>query len=43
MFNKITPEKAGIPSQNILDFINTLNSYQINTHSIIMAKGKDII
>ena len=43
MFNKISPEKAGIPSRNITDFINTLNSYNINTHSIIMAKGNNII
>lgn len=43
MFNKISPEKAGIPSCNITDFINTLNSYNINTHSIIMAKGNNII
>jgi len=43
MFNKISPEKAGIPSRNILDFINTLNSYSINTHSIIMAIGNNII
>ncbi len=43
MFNKISPEKAGIPSRNITDFINTLNSYNINTHSIIMARGNNII
>lgn len=43
MFSKISPEKAGIPSKNIANFINTLNSYNINTHSIIMAKGNNII
>ena len=43
MFSKISPEKAGIPSKSIANFINTLNSYNINTHSIIMAKGNNII
>lgn len=43
MFSKISPEKAGISSKNIANFINTLNSYNINTHSIIMAKGNNII
>ena len=43
MFNKISPEKAGVSSRSISDFINTLDSYNINTHSIIMAKGDNII
>ena len=42
MFNKISPEKAGISSEKIQHFVETLNSYKINTHSLIMARGNDI-
>ena len=42
MFNKISPEKAGISSKNVLEFIKTLEKYHMCTHSIIMARGKDI-
>ena len=42
MFKKISPEKAGISSEKIQRFVETLNSYKINTHSLIMARGNDI-
>ena len=42
MFQKITPEQAGISSRNVLKFLKTLERYQFCTHSIIMARGKDI-
>lgn len=42
MFNKISPEKAGISSKAILDYVKTLESYNLKTHSIIFAKGNDI-
>lgn len=42
MFNLLTPEAAGISSKEISLFINTLNSYGINTHSIIMARSNNI-
>ena len=42
MFKKITPERAGISSKNVLDFIKSLEKYRLMTHSIIMAKGNDI-
>ena len=42
MFRKISPEKAGISSEKIQHFVETLNSYKINTHSLIMARGNDI-
>lgn len=42
MFNKISPERAGISSKHILDYIKTLESYDLKTHSIIFAKGNDI-
>ncbi len=41
-FKTITPEKAGISSKNVLNFIKTLESYNACTHSIIMAKGENI-
>ena len=42
MFNKITPEQAGISSRNILDFLRTLDQYGFSTHDVIMARGNDI-
>ena len=42
MFQKITPEQAGISSRNVLKFLKTLEKYHFCTHSIIMARGKDI-
>ena len=43
MFERISPEKAGISSQAILDYIKTLEAYNHNTHSLIMARGNNII
>lgn len=43
IFKSVTPEQAGISSEHISNFINTLNSYSINTHSIVMARGNNII
>lgn len=42
MFGKTTPEKAGISSKNVLEFIKGLEKYRLMTHSIIMAKGNEI-
>ena len=42
MFTTITPEQAGISSRNVLKFIKTLDKYHFCTHSIIMARGKNI-
>jgi len=42
MFNSITPEKAGISSKHILNFINVLEKHKLSTHSFVMAKGNDI-
>ncbi len=42
MLNTITPEKAGISSENIIKFIDKLESEQLATHSFIMAKGNSI-
>lgn len=42
MFSTITPEKAGIPSKTVLEFLKVLYGYGFATHSIIMARGNDI-
>ena len=42
MFDKITPEKAGISSARVLEFINTLEKRGLPMHSILMMKGNDI-
>ena len=42
MFERISPEQAGIPSRAVLKFIKTLENYKLNTHSIIMARGDKI-
>lgn len=42
MFNKITPEKAGISSEKITEYINCLNNCGANTHGLMLLKGNDI-
>jgi len=42
MFQTITPEQAGISSAKVLEFIKALDDHELNTHSIIMARGNDI-
>lgn len=42
MFRTVSPESAGISSEKVLKFIQTLEQYNFCTHSFIMARGKDI-
>ncbi len=42
MFERISPEKAGISSEAVLGFIKMLEKYKMSTHSIIMARGNNI-
>ena len=42
MFEKITPEAAGIASGKVLDFVKMLDGYGFQTHSMIMARGEKI-
>lgn len=42
MFEKITPEDAGLPSKNIKEFIDTLEENGCTTHSLILMKGDKI-
>ena len=38
-----TPEVMGISSQDILDYVNLLEEYQLATHDIIIARGDSIV
>ena len=38
----ITPEQAGIPSENIAKYIDILEKNRLATHSVIMARGENI-
>lgn len=40
--NTITPEEAGIHSQDIRSFLEFLEEYHFSTHNIIIARGNDI-
>ena len=40
--NYITPEQAGISSENIREYIEMLENNRLTTHSVIMMKGNDI-
>lgn len=42
MFNTVSPESVGISSKNVLAFFEVLARYNLNTHSIIMARGDKI-
>ncbi len=43
MFERITPEQAGISSETILGYIKILEESNLNTHSLILARGNNII
>ncbi len=42
MFRNVSPESVGIESARVRKFLETLESYGYDTHSIIMARGDDI-
>lgn len=42
MFEKITPEAAGVPSSAITSYIRTLEKRGIVTHSLLLLKGESI-
>lgn len=43
MFKNMTPETAGISSEKVLEFFKTIDSANLTTHSVIMAKGDNIV
>ena len=42
MFQIASPESAGISSKRVLEFVKALEQYNLNTHSILMARGNQI-
>ncbi len=42
IFEKASPEECGISSTAVLSFIKTLDSYGLDTHGYIMARGNKI-
>ena len=41
-FEKLSPEECGISSERVLNFLKALDSYGLETHGYIMAKGNKI-
>lgn len=41
-FETVSPESIGISSKKVLEFIQILDKYKLNTHSIIMARGNKV-
>lgn len=39
----VTPEAVGISSNDILEYVNLLEEYQLATHNIILARGDSIV
>lgn len=42
MFENVSPEEVGIGSDKVLEYIKTLDSYNLKTHSLILARGNKI-
>ena len=42
LFNKITPERAGVKSSAVRKYIKTVQKRDIPLHSLLMMKGEDI-
>jgi len=42
MFHLITPEKAGVSSENVLRFLRKLESRGLVMHSVLMMRGEEI-
>lgn len=42
MFQNVSPERAGIHSKKVLEFLKILEKYNFCTHDFIMARGKNI-
>ena len=42
MFEKITPEEAGIPSSEIRRYINYLNDNSYSTHALLLLRDGKI-
>ena len=42
MFEKITPEQAGIDSDVVIEFIKKLETHHLTTHGLLFMKGDKI-
>ena len=42
-FQKISPESAGISSRAVVEFLRSLEDLGLATHSILIAKGDDLV
>ena len=42
LFDKLTPEEAGIESRYIADYVSVLERHGLTTHSLLMMKGEKI-
>jgi len=42
MFEKISPEEAGVSSERVLSFLKMLDFYRFRTHSVMMLKGDSV-
>lgn len=43
MFEKATPESAGISSRSILKYLKMINSHGLSSHSVLIARGDRLI
>jgi hypothetical protein len=42
MFERITPEQAGVSSRHVKKYIDSLLRHHINMHSVLMMKGESL-
>ena len=42
MFNRVTPEAAGLSQQQIDHFLQTLAKWEINLHSVLLLRGDNL-
>ena len=40
--NHVSPEKAGISSEQVLKFVQSLENRNLSTHNVILARGEDV-
>ena len=40
--NYVTPERAGISSDNVRRFVEVLEEKRLSTHSLLLARGENI-
>lgn len=43
MFTKATPESVGISSNQILKYLKMINSHELSSHSVLIARGDELI